>query len=192
MQPSNHAPIRRQSLPFAIITICGAATLLLGLVLIFFAHYHERAYIFLALGAGGFIGGIAGIVETGRKTALSCGVIAFGMMSLVVGLNYLVDRYGPPPNQTNAAIVITFGLIAILAGIIGGLMSRPRSVLATLSNLLMLGLIASLGVVVVTIGTVYLIVRQSQGHALLLLAIGAICLIIGIASGVFAQSRRIA
>jgi hypothetical protein len=192
VQPSDHTPIQRQSLPFAIVTICGAASLLLGLVLIIFAHYHERAYIFLALGAGGFIGGIAGILGTGRRTALSCGVIALGMMSLVVGLNYLADRYGPSPNQTNAAIVITFGLAAILTSIIGRLMARPRSVLATLSNLLMLGVIASLGIVVVIVGTVYLVVRQSQEHALLLLAVGVLCLITGIASGALARGRRVA
>lgn len=192
MQPTNHTPIQSRSLSFTIITICGAASLLLGFVLIIFAHYHERAYIFLALGAGCFIGGIAGLVGTGRRTALSCGIIAFGMMSLVVGLNYLLDRYGPPPNKTNAAIVITFGLVAILIGIISSLIARPTSVLATLSSLIMLGVIASLGVVIVTVGAVYLVVRQSQEHALLLFAAGAICLIIGIASSVFAQSRKVA
>src|SRR5437879_5924693 len=90
-QHSDHSLTRKQPLTLATMSVFGVAALLLGLTLIIFAHYHERAYVLLGLGAGGFIGGIAGIVGVGSKVkaALSYGVIALGMMGMVVGLNYL-------------------------------------------------------------------------------------------------------
>ena len=52
----------------------------MGIVLINFAHYHERAYVLLGLGAAGFISGTAGIAVKGVnvKESLSYGVIAAG------------------------------------------------------------------------------------------------------------------
>jgi hypothetical protein len=119
VQQFDHSHTRKQSFTFATITVFGGAAFLLGLSLILFAHYHERAYLFLSLGAGSFIGGIAGIVGAGPKTrtALSYGAIALGMMGIVVGLNYYVDRYGPAANQTHGNTVIALSLVAILAGI---------------------------------------------------------------------------
>src|SRR5437764_12094339 len=97
MQQSNHLLTQKQSLLFAAVTVFGVAALLLGLALIIFAHYHERAYVFLGLGAAGFIGGIAGIVGAGSKvkTALSYGVVGLGMVGIIVGFNYLTNIYGP-------------------------------------------------------------------------------------------------
>ena len=191
MLPSDHSHTRKQPLTFATITFCGGAVLLLGLALIFFAHYHERAYVFLGLGAGGIIGGIAGIVGAASKTktALSYGVIAFGIMGFTVGLNYLADRYGPAPNQTHGAIVIALSLVFILAGIAGALIAQPKGGMAVLSSVIMLGIISSLGVVSITVGIIYLVVLHSQGHAYFLLVGGAVCLIGGIACGILAQSR---
>ena len=191
VQQSDHSLTQKQSITFAAITVCGIAALLLGLALIIFAHYHERAYVFLGLGAAGFIGGLAGIVGAGSKVkaALSYGVIALGMMGIIVGLNYLTNSYGPHPNQARGDIVIALSLVAMLAGFVGAMIARPKGGMAALSSVIMLGVIAPLGIVAVTVGTIYLIVLQSQGRAYLLLGVGAVCLISGIACGSFAESR---
>lgn len=191
MQQSNHSLTRKQPVTQVAITVFGVATLLLGLVLIIFAHYHERAYVFLGLGAGGFIGGIAGIIGAGSrvKAVLSYGMIAMGMMGIIVGLNYLMSLYGPPPNQTYGNIVIALSMVAILAGIVGALIAQPKGGIAAVSSVIMLGMLASLGIVALIVGTVYLVVLQSQEHAYLLLGIGAVCLISGITCGILAQNR---
>lgn len=118
LQQSDHSLARNQLLTFATITVFGGAALLLGLALIIFAQYHERAYIFLGLDAGGFIGGIAGIIGAGSKVkaALSYGAIALGIMGMIVGLNYLANHYGLAPNPTYGDIVIALSLVAILGG----------------------------------------------------------------------------
>ncbi len=191
MQQSNHSLTRKQPVTLAALTVFGVAALLLGLVLIVFAHYHERAYVFLGLGAGGFIGGIAGIIGAGSriKAVLSYGVIAMGMMGMIVGLNYLMSRYGPPPNQAHGNLVIALSMVAILAGIVGALIAQPKGGIAAFSSVIMLGVIASLGIVALIVGTIYLVVLQSQEHAYLLLVMGAVCLISGITCAIFAQSR---
>jgi hypothetical protein len=191
VQHFNHSNTRKQSLTFATITAFGVAAVLLGLALILFAHYHERAYLFLGLGAGGVIGGIAGIVGAGpkKRTALSYGAIALGMMGIAVGLNYYVDRYGPAANQTHGNIVMALSLVAILAGIVGALIAQPKAGMATFSSVITLGVIASGGIVAVTVGTIYLLVLQSPGHAYLLLGVGVVCLLVGIACGSFVQRR---
>jgi len=137
------------------------------------------------------MGGIAGIVGEGSKirTALSYGAIALGMMGIVIGINYLTGRYGTAPNQTHGDIVIALSLVAMLAGFVGAMIARPKGGMAALSSVIMLGVIAPLGIVAVTVGTIYLIVLQSQGRAYLLLGVGAVCLISGIACGSFAESR---
>jgi hypothetical protein len=136
---SDHSLIRKRPLAFATITVFGIAALLLGLALVIFAHYHERAYVFLCMGAGGFIGGIAGIVAAGWRVRAA-------------------------------------------------LRARPKGGVAAFSSVIMLGVIASIGMVVLTVGTIYLIVLQNQ-YAYLLLGAGAVCLIGGITCGIVAQSR---
>jgi hypothetical protein len=191
MQQNNQSLTQKQPITFAVITIIGAAALLLGLALIIFAHYHERAYVFLGLGAAGFIGGIAGIAVAGSKVkaALSYGVIALGMMGMIVGLNYLTNRYGPVPNNAHGVIVIASSVVAILIGIVGALMVQPKGGLAAVSSVIMLGVIASSGIVALTVGTIYLIVLEHPGHAYTLLGAGTVCLIGGVASGIFAQRK---
>ncbi len=191
MQRSDHPLTRKQPLTFATITVFGGAALLLGLALIIFAHYHERAYIFLGLGAGGFIGGIAGIVgaRSKIKVALSYGVIALGMMGMIVGLNYLADRYGSAANQTRGDIVIALSLVAMLGGIIVALIGQSKGSMAAFSSMIMLGVIASIGIVALTVGTIYLFVLHYQGHAYILLGMGTVCLSGGITCGIFAQSK---
>jgi len=191
VQPTHQSSAQKQSITFAVITIFGAAALLLGLILIIFAHYHERAYIFLGLGAAGFIGGLAGIVIAGSKikVALGYGVIALGMMGMPVGLNYLANRYGSGPNYTHGVIVIALSIAAILGGIVGALIVQPKGGIAAVLSVITLGVIASSGIVALTVGTIYLVVLEHQGHAYSLLGAGAACLIVGVACGIFAQSK---
>jgi hypothetical protein len=193
VQQSDHSLTQKQSITFAAITVFGVAALLLGLALIIFAHYHERAYVFLCLGAGGFIGGIAGFVGTGSKVkvalSLSYGVIGLSMVGIIVGLNYVTNSYGPAPHETFGDIVIALSIVAILAGIVGALVAQPKGGIAALSSVILLGVIASTGIAALIVGTIYLVVLEHQGHAYPLIGAGAVCLIGGIACGIFAQSR---
>ncbi len=112
--------MRKETTKFAIITAISAASLVLGLALIIFANYHERAYIFLVLGAGGLIGGVAGMIVVGQKVrvVLDYGLIAMGFVAMVVGLNYLIGVYGTEPNLIRGFPVIALSTIAILIGIL--------------------------------------------------------------------------
>src|SRR5258708_2060578 len=62
VQQSDHSLTQKYAIIFAAIIVFGVEVLLLGLALIILAHYHERAYVFLGLGAAGVIGGIAGVI----------------------------------------------------------------------------------------------------------------------------------
>lgn len=191
VQLSDHSLTQKQAITFAAFTVFGVAALLLGLALIIYAHYHERAYVFLGLGAGSFIGGIAGIVGAGSKikAALSYGVIALGVMGMIVGINYLTNSYGPAPNQARGDIVIALSIVAILAGIVKALFAEPKGGMATFSSVIMLGVIASIGIAALIVGTISLVVLEHQGYTYLLLGAGAVCLLSGITCGTFAQSR---
>jgi hypothetical protein len=191
VQQSNTHLIQKHTLSYAAITIVGVSSLLLGLYLIIVVGYHERAYVFLGIGTGCFIGGIAGIIETRAKfkTALSYGMIALGMMGIVVGINYLVDRYGPSASPTRAALVLSASVAGILIGIFGAWIVQPKGGIAKLSSVLTLGIIASVGIVAVTVGIIYKFVLNSPTHAYMLSGVGVVCLVIGIVGGVFLQSR---
>ena len=191
MRQFNHTLTQNQS--FAAITVFGVVALLLGLALIIFAHYHERAYIFLGLGAAAFIGGIAGIVGAGPKVkeALSHGGIALGIMGVIVGLNYLTNTYGPPSSPVRGGLVIALSLVVVLAGLVGALIVQPKGGIVAFSSVIMLGVIASTGIGALLAGTVYLVVLQYHGHAYLLLGVGAVCLLVGIAWSIFTQSKSL-
>jgi hypothetical protein len=191
VQQSDHSLTLKQSLPFAAAIVIGVVALLLGLALIIFAHYHERAYVLLGLGAAGFIGGLAGLVGAGSKVkaALSYGVIALGMVGVIVGLNYLTKIYGSYQNQTRGDIILALSIVAMLAGIVGALIAQPKSGVVAFSSVIMLGMIASLGIVALIVGTIYLVVLEYQGSAYPLLGAGAVCLIGGITCGIWAQSK---
>ena len=191
MRQLNAAFTQKQS--FVAITVFGVLALLLGLVLIIFAHYHERAYIFLGVGAAAFIGGIAGIVEAGPKvkTALSYGGIALGIIGIIVGLNYLTNTYGPPASPLRGGLVVALGITIMLVGIVAALTVQPKGGIAAFSCVIMLGVIASLGVGALLAGTVYLVVLQYHGHAYLMLGLGAVCLLAGIIWSIFAQGKSL-
>jgi hypothetical protein len=61
--------------------------------------------------------------------------------------------------------------------------------MAVFSSVIMLGVIASSGVVALIVGAIYLVVLEHRGHAYPLLGAGVVCLIGGVAFGIFAQSR---
>jgi hypothetical protein len=182
---------RKRPVAFAVITIAGVAALMLGFALIIFKAYHERAYVFLLLGAASFIGGIAGIVfaQSRLKAALSYGAIALGIMGMLVGFNYLTGSYGPAPNHHRAALVIGLSMVAILIGFAGALMIRPRSGLTALSSAILLGVVASSGVSALIVGAFYLVAFEYSGHAYAILGAGAICLVGGIASVTLIQRK---
>jgi hypothetical protein len=191
VQQSEHSITQKQTILFTLITVIGVVAILLGLALIIFVQYHERAYIFLGLGAGGVIGGIAGIIVVGQRTraALGYGVIALGMVGILVGLNYLLGRYGPGPNQAHGHLVISLSIFTLLAGIVGALMVQPKAGIATVSSIFMLGVIGSIGIISLIAGTVYLAVLDYPKYAYLLLGIGVVCLFGGIVCAIYAQHR---
>ena len=191
MQQSTTHSVQKGSLFYVAITLIGIASLLLGLYLIIIVGYHERSYVFLGMGTGCIIGGIAGMIETRAKfkAALSYGMIALGMMGIPVGINYVVDRYGPAPSPTHAALVLTASIAAILIGIFGAWIVQPRRGMTTLSSVLTLGIIASVGIVAVTVGIIYKYVLESPTHGSMLSSVGVVCLVIGIVGGVFSQGR---
>jgi uncharacterized membrane protein HdeD (DUF308 family) len=180
---------RHQAVIFSVTTVFGALALLFGVYLIIFMRYHERAYVFLGMGAACFIGGIAGLAAAGSKikAALSYGVIALGIVGIVVGINYLTYRFAS--YQTRGHIVIALSILIVLGGIIAALIVQPRRGFAAFSSVIMLGVIASAGIMALIVGTIYLSAFEYQGHAYPLLAAGAVCLVCGILCGIYAQSK---
>ncbi len=129
MEQPHHALKQKEAITFTIVSSVGAAALVLGLVLIISANYHERAYLFLILGAGGFMGGLAGVIVGGQKVraVLDYGLIAMGFVGMVVGFNYLISQYGPEPNLAHGYLVISVSTIAILIGVIGELIAQSKN-----------------------------------------------------------------
>jgi hypothetical protein len=182
---------QKESLTFAVISVVGAAALVLGLALIIVANYHERAYIFLILGSGGFIGGLAGVIVGGQKVrvVLDYGLVAMGFVGMVVGFNYLINEYGPEPNLAHGYLVISVSAIAIVTGVIGELIAQPKHSFAGIWSVLVLGVIGSIGIAMLIVGMVYLAVLDYHRYAYVLLAVGTVCLVVGILGGIVAQRR---
>jgi hypothetical protein len=179
----------KQGMAFSAIAVFGLLALLVGVSLIIVMHYHERAYVFLGLGAACFIGGIAGIVVTAPKikAAVCYGIIALGMIGVIVGLNYLTYPY--TSIQIRGYAVVAVSILAIVVGIVGALLVQPRARAAAASSALTLGVVASAGIVGLILGTIYLARLPYERPAYPLLAAGALCLVGGIACGIFAQRR---
>ena len=172
-------------------TTLGAAALAFGLALIIFAHFHERAYIFLFVGAGGFLGGIAGMTVDGRsaRAALDYGLISMGMVGMVVGLNYVTGEYGPGPAPAHGYLVIVLSVLAVLAGLIGELVVLRKAGGTARTSVFVAGVATSIGPAVCLVGTMLLAAHEYPAYGYFLLATGAACLIGGIAGMVFDQGR---
>ena len=193
VQQSDHSSTQKEALTFAIVSSVGAAALVLGLALIISVHYHERAYIFLILGAGGFMGGLAGVIVGGQKVraVLDYGLIAMGFVGMVVGFNYLISQYGPEPNLAHGYLVISVSTIAILTGVIGELIAQSKNGFVGIWSVFVLGVIGSIGIAMLIVGMVYLAVLQHHRHAYVLLVLGLVCLVGGIVGGIVAQRRAL-
>ncbi|MGZ3616306.1 MAG: hypothetical protein ACXWOL_05465 [Ktedonobacteraceae bacterium] len=193
VEQPHHALTQKEAITFAIVSSVGAAALVLGLVLIISANYHERAYIFLILGAGGFMGGLAGVIVGGQKvrTVLDYGLIAMGFVGIVVGFNYLISQYGPEPNLAHGYLVIPVSTIAILTGVIGELIVQSKYGFAGILSVFVLGVIGSMGIAMLLVGMVYLAVLEHHKHAYFLLVLGLVCLVGGIVGGIVAQRRAL-
>ena len=191
VQQSDHSSPQKESITFAIVSSVGAAALVLGLVLIITANYHERAYIFLILGAGGFMGGLAGMIVGGQKVraVLDFGLIAMGFVGMVVGFNYLISQYGPEPNLAHGYLVISLSTIAILIGIIGELIAQSQNGFVGIWSVVVLGVIGSIGIAMLIVGMVYLAVLERHMPAYVLLVFGSVCLVGGIVGAIVAQHR---
>lgn len=191
VQQSDHSSAQKETMPFAVITSVGAAALLLGLALIIFKNYHERAYIFLILGADGFMGGLAGMILRGQKVraVLDNGLIAMGFVGMVIGFNYLINQYGPGPNLAHGYLVTSVSTVAILAGVIGELIAQSRNGFVGIWSVFVMGVIGSLGITLFIVGVMYLAVLDYHRHAYVLLALGAVCLVGGIVGGIVARRR---
>lgn len=191
VEQPDRALMQKESLTSAVVSGIGAAALVLGLALIISAHFHERAYIFLILGAGGFMGGLAGMIVGGQKVraVLDYGLIGMGFVGMVVGFNYLISAYGPQPNLSHGYLVISLSAFAILAGVVGELIAQSKNGFVGIWSVLVLGVIGSIGIAMVIVGMVYLAVLEYHRPAYFLLVLGAVCLIGGIVSSIVAQRR---
>jgi len=191
VQQSDHSSTQKGAITFAVVSSAGAAALALGLALIISAQYHERAYIFLILGAGGFMGGLAGMIVGGQKVraVVDFGLIAMGFVGMVVGFNYVISQYGPEPNLAHGYLVISLSTIAILIGVIGELIVQSRNGFAGIWSVLVLGVIGSIGIAMLIVGIVYLAVLERHMHAYVLLVFGAVCLVGGIVGAIIAQRK---
>ncbi len=170
VRQTDRSLMRKETRAFAVITTVGAVALALGLALIIFAHYHERAYIFLVLGAGGFIGGLAGMIVAGQKArvVLDYGLIAMGFVTMVVGLNYVIDIYGKEPHVARGYFLITLSMIALLTGMMKELVVQPKKVFVSIWSVIVLG---SMGIALVIFGSMYLTKPHFYDNTFLLLVL---------------------
>ncbi len=191
VQQIYHSLMQKPTKTFAVITVTGAAALLLGLALIIFAHYHERAYIFLVSGAGGLIGGIAGMIVEGQKVrvVLDYGLIAMGFANMVIGFNYLIGAYGTEPSPISGFPVIAISVIAILIGMIREMVTQSHNGFTSFLSVIALGVTGSIGIALGIVGSMYLATQNFFGQAFFLLALGAVCLVGGIIGGIFVQRQ---
>lgn len=191
VQQTNHYLARKETVLFAVLTAAGATAVMFGLSLIIFAHYHERAYVFLILGAGGFMGGIAGMVVVRQKAraAFDYGLTAMGIVGLVIGLNYLTGEYGPEPNLVRGYLVLTLGMSAVLLGLALEMLMLPGIGFVGFSSVFIVGVIGSIGLAALIVGTVCLALLDYPARGYFLLATGSVCLVGGIAWMICVQRK---
>lgn len=103
----------------------------------------------------------------------------------------LVDRYGLPPSPSHAALVLSGSIVAILVGIVAAWIGQSRKSIATLSRVLMPGIIASVGTVAMTVGAIYTYALESPKHGYMLFGVGVVCVVVGIVGGVLSQGRMV-
>ncbi len=171
--------------------VVGAIILAFGVFLLIFVHYHERAYIFLGTGAAGLIGGIAGLItlQAKVKTAIFYAMIAISIIGMTVGINYLTYRF--IQYQERGYAVILIGALFLIAGVAGVIVAQPRAKLAAFYSALELGIIASIGIAILLIGSHLLTVQQYHKDGYVVIAIGIACFIGGIIGATLTQNRSV-
>jgi hypothetical protein len=174
---------------FLVTLVLGLLILAFGVFLLTYMRYHERAYIFLCPGAAALIGGIAGIIapQAKLKAAIFYGVMAFAIVTMTVGVNYLT--YHNVQDHQRGYACIAGGIIILLVGIVGAIVTQPMARLAACFSVVELGIAASIGIVACIIGCHILTIEGYQHEAYTIIAIGAVCFLGGIASAAFTQNR---
>lgn len=182
----------KKNLPviFSITMVCGVLILLIGTYLLTYMNYHERAYTTLGLGVVSFIGSLAGLIASSPrvKTALCYAVIALGMVAFPVAGKYL--SYPWASYHQRAYLIIGLGVLCLLGGSAAAITLHPKAIKITCYSILALGIVTSLGVISLIIGIDLLLVFEASKKASLLLAVGSICLLVGIAAAIILQRRN--
>jgi hypothetical protein len=174
---------------FLVTLVLGALILTFGMYLLIFKQYHERAYVFLGTGAACLIGGIAGVISVYAKVkmAIFYGIMAFSVIGLAVGVNYLTYRF--IGDQQRGYAVLAVGTCFLIVGIVGGIVGQPHARLAAFFSTLALGVIASGGIAILLIGSHLLTIHRYRQDAYIALATGIICLVGGIIIATLTQNK---
>lgn len=188
MQQQSYS-LKNLSTLFSLLTAFGSFVFVMGMYLLIVMIYHERAYIALGVGAACFIGGLAGLIVKPQsvKVVVCYGVIALGMVALLVGLNYLTYHFSN--YQIRGYIVLAAGILCLIGGIGGAIAWQPQAKKIACYSVLLLGVVASLGIVGLIVGLDQLMVFESSKYAVMLLSTGGVCLLGGIGSAIIIQRR---
>lgn len=188
MQQQSYS-LKKLSTLFSLLTAFGFFVFVVGMYLLIVMVYHERSYITLGVGAACFIGGLAGLIVKPQsiKVVACYGIIALGMVALLVGLNYLTYHFSN--YQIRGYIVLAAGMLCLIGGIGGAIALQPQAKKVACYSVLLLGVVASLGIVGLIVGLDQLMVFESSKYAVMLLGTGGVCLLGGIASAIIMQRR---
>lgn len=172
---------------FAAIAGLGLLVLVLGFVLLHSFHAHLLAYLLLAAGNAALIGGSADILaaQPSARVALSYGTVALGIVILAVGVNYLTF----PQYVVRGVGVIGIGTMFGIGGLVGALTRERPITLAAWMSAILLGGIASVGVIALIVGGGFLVAPVYPQDALLALGIGATCLLTGVGGTLLVRAK---
>jgi uncharacterized membrane protein HdeD (DUF308 family) len=187
VQQQQHPVTSKLALVFFVTFILGVIMLAVGVYLVIFMRYHERAYTPMALGGACFIGSIAGMIMPlpKIKAAFFYGIMALGIVGLLIGVNYLTY----PFYQQRGYLVLGISVLCILGGIIGAIAIYSQVRMRACVSVMTLGILASSGIVALIVGIDHLLAMQNHQNTYALLGVGVVCLFGGIACAIFAQTR---
>jgi uncharacterized membrane protein HdeD (DUF308 family) len=186
-----HTSSVKLALVFLILFMLGLLLLAIGVYLVIFMRYHERAYTPMALGGAFFISGIAGLImpPPKAKAAFFYGMLALGIVGLLIGVNYLTF----PFYHERGYLVLVISVLCIAGGMVGAVAVYPQDRWRASLSVLTLGMLASTGIVILILGADRLLAidfQQTQ-NAYAFLTAGAACLLGGILGAIGTQIRRV-